>query len=115
MNKYHARKTEADGMMFDSQKEANRYAELKLMQRAGLIKDLQMQKKFCLIPTLEGTNGKIKQRATYYIADFVYWEKIGDRWKCVVEDVKSPATKTAVYRLKKKLLLWRYGYEIREV
>ncbi len=117
MNKYNAKRTKKDGITFDSQKEANRYAELKLMQRAGLIKDLQLQKKFCLIPTIEGERGKIKQRATYYIADFVYYEKQGDSnwWKVVVEDVKSPATKTAVYKLKKKLMLWRHGIEIREV
>ena len=115
MNKYNAKKTEADGKVFDSQKEANRYVELKLMQRAGLIKDLRLQQKFCLIPTIEGARGGVKQRATYYIADFEYWEKKGDRWVHVVEDVKSPATKTAVYRLKKKLMYWRHGIEIREV
>ena len=115
MNKYNARKTAVDGQMFDSQKEANRYAELKLMQRAGLIKDLRLQQKFCLIPTIEGARGGIRQRATYYIADFVYWEKRGDCWTRVVEDVKSPATKTSTYKLKKKLMLWRHGIEIREV
>lgn len=117
MNKYNARKTEVDGIVFDSQKEANRFAELKLMQKAGLIKDLQRQKKYCVIPTVEGEKGKIKQRATYYIADFVYYEKQSNTnwWKLVVEDVKSPATITATYKLKKKLMLWRYGIEIKEV
>jgi len=115
LNKYNARKTEVDGMMFDSQKEANRYKELKLLQRAGEIRDLRLQQKFCLIPTIEGARGGVRQRATYYIADFEYWEKTGDHWKRVVEDVKSPATKTAVYKLKKKLMLWRHGVEIREV
>ena len=115
MNKYNARKTEVDGIVFDSNKEANRYTELKLMQRAGMIKNLRLQQKFCLIPTIEGVRGGVKQRATYYIADFEYWEKHGDKWVRVVEDVKSPATKTAAYKLKKKLMLWRHGIEIREV
>ena len=115
VNKYGNRKTMLDGILFDSKKEASRYAELKLMQRAGVIRDLVLQPKYCLIPTIEGSRGGVKQRATYYIADFEYWEKNGDCWKRVVEDVKSPATKTALYKLKKKLMLWRHGVEIKEV
>ena len=115
MNKYGNRKTEIDGIMFDSIKEGNRYKELKLMQKAGVIKNLRLQQKFCLIPTIEGSRGGVKQRATYYIADFVYLEKTDGNWKMVVEDVKSPATKTAAYKLKKKLMYWRHGIEIREV
>lgn len=83
------------------------------MERTGLIRDLKRQVKFCLVPTLEGEGKKIKQRAVYYVADFEYWEKAGDRWKHVVEDAKG--IRTDVYKLKKKLMLWRHGIEIKEV
>jgi hypothetical protein len=114
-SKYGNRKTVVDGITFDSKKEADRYIELKYMERAGLIRCLELQPKYCLIPTLEGSNGKIAQRAVYYRADFEYLEKDGNGWRRVVEDVKSPATKTQVYLLKKKLMRWRLGIEIREV
>lgn len=113
--KYKNVKTEVDGITFDSKKEATRYIELKYMERAGLIKDLKRQVRFCLVPTIEGEGKKVRQRAAYYVADFEYWEKHTDCWKRVVEDVKSEATMTDVYRLKKKLMMWRYGIEIKEV
>lgn len=112
-NKYGNRKTEVDGIVFDSKHEAMRWIELKYMERAGLIRDLKRQVKFCLVPTLEGEGKKIKQRAVYYLADFEYWEKTADCWKHVVEDAKG--VRTDVYKLKKKLMLWRHGIEIREV
>ena len=112
-NKYGNRKTEVDGIVFDSKHEAMRWIELKYMERVGLIRDLKRQVKFCLVPTLEGEGKKIKQRAVYYVADFEYWEKTTDGWKHVVEDAKG--VKTDVYKLKKKLMLWRHGIEIREV
>ena len=46
--KYNARKVEIDGITFDSLKEANRYSELKLLEKAGLIKDLTLQPRFNL-------------------------------------------------------------------
>ena len=113
MSKYHNLKTEVNGIVFDSKREAERYRQLLLMIKVGLIKDLKRQVKYCLIPTIEGEGRKVRQRAVYYIADFTYYEKDGDRWSRVVEDVKG--VKTDVYKLKKKLMLWRYGIEIREV
>lgn len=115
MSKYGNRKTEVDGILFDSKKEAERWGELKLLLRAGEIKELKRQVKYCIIPTIEGDGGKAVQKATYYVCDFQYYEKVGSGWKLVVEDVKSVATKTAVYLLKKKLMRWRYGIEIKEV
>lgn len=112
-NKYGNRKTEVDGIVFDSKHEAMRWIELKYMERAGLIRDLKRQVKFCLVPTIEGEGKKIRQRAVYYVADFEYWEKNYDCWKHVVEDAKG--VRTDVYKLKKKLMLWRHGIEIREV
>ena len=112
-NKYGNQKTKVDGILFDSKHEAMRWIELKYMERVGLIKDLKRQVKFCLVPTIEGEGKKVKQRAVYYVADFEYWEKATDCWKHVVEDAKG--VRTDVYKLKKKLMLWRHGIEIKEV
>ena len=106
--KYHAKKTELDGITFDSKKEANRYAELKLLERSGAIHNLQRQVRYELIPA-QKKNGKTVERACHYIADFVYEEN----GKPVVEDVKGFRTKE--YVLKRKLMLQVYGIEVREV
>ena len=86
--KYHAKKTELDGITFDSKKEANRYAELKLLERSGAIHNLQRQVRYELIPA-QKKDGKTIERACHYIADFVY----EDNGKTVVEDVKGYRTK----------------------
>lgn len=103
MNKYKAKKTVVDGITFDSKKESERYCELKLMEKAGLISDLELQPKFLLIPKQKG------ERAVYYIGDFLYQEN----GKTVVEDVKGFRTKD--YIIKRKLMLWVHGIEIKEV
>jgi hypothetical protein len=100
-NKYGARKTEVDGITFDSAKEAKRYGELKLLERAGEIAELELQPKYDL--TVKG------QKVCTYKADFRYFEHGCE----VVEDVKG--MRTPVYRLKKKLMKACHGIEIREV
>ena len=99
-----------DGITFDSAKEAQRWQELKLLERAGQIFELQRQVPFVLIPK-QVRDGKVIERPVVYKADFVYTENGED----VVEDVKSPATKTREYIIKRKLLLWQFGIRIREV
>lgn len=127
--KYKAKKTEVDGITFDSMKEAKRYQELKILEAAGQIKDLRLQVPYELIPamrepdTIGKRGGKIKgkliERAVIYKADFVYLEKLDipfsdqEKWEEVVEDVKGMRTKE--YILKRKLMLYRYGIRIREV
>lgn len=69
MQKYKAKKTEYDGIMFDSKKEAQRYAELKILERAGVIKNLQRQVTYTLIPA-QRIDGKVAERACTYKADF---------------------------------------------
>lgn len=101
--KYHNRKTNVGGMVFDSIKEAKRFKELVLLERAGVIQRLQRQVKYELIPKCG------KERACFYIADFVYIED----GKTIVEDVKG--YRTQVYKLKKKLMNWKYDIQIREV
>lgn len=107
-SKYGSVKTRTiDGIVHDSQKEADRWQELNLMLRARLIEDLQRQARFELIPKQDG------ERACTYIADFVYIDrKTGEK---VVEDVKSPATRTEAYRIKRKLMLLVHGIRIREI
>ena len=107
-SKYHNEKTEVDGIVFDSRKEANRYRELKLLEKAGEISGLKLQEKFELIPAIY-EYGVCVQRAITYVADFVYKEN----GETIVEDVKG--MKTDVYKLKKKLMRWKYGIKIREV
>jgi hypothetical protein len=110
MSKYRNRKTTVDGVTYDSAKEARRSAELRLMERAGLISDLCAQVRYELIPA-QKRNGKVVERPVYYIADFVYQQD----GETVVEDIKSPATRTPQYIIKRKLMLWEFGIKIREM
>lgn len=101
--KYHNRKTVIDGITFDSAKEARRYMELKLLERAGEISNLQRQVKYDLIPK------RGKERSVTYIADFVYQEN----GNTVVEDVKG--VRTNEYILKRKLMNWVHDIQIKEI
>ncbi len=104
-SKYRNQKTQINGITFDSKHEAQRYAELLLLQRAGEIQGLNRQVRFELIPKQEG------ERACYYVADFVY--NVTATGEMVVEDAKG--VKTDVYKIKRKLMLWVHGIRIREV
>ncbi len=119
-NKYKSHKTSANGVIFDSKKEYNRYIELTLLSRSGAIKGLKRQVKFELIPSqyepdIISPRGKVKkgkliERAVSYIADFVYTDENG---KTVVEDTKGFRTKD--YIIKRKLLLYMHGIRIKEI
>ena len=109
MSKYNSKKTVVDGQTFDSKKEARRYQELLLLEKAGEIKNLCRQVKFVLIPSQRDETGKVVERECSYKADFTYEEGI----KTVVEDVKGYRTKE--YIIKRKLMLYQYGIRIREV
>lgn len=111
-SKYRNRKTEIDGIVFDSLKEGRRYQELKLLEKAGFVKDIRLQVPFVLLPSQKNTEGKVVERKVSYYADFVYKERKGDEWQTVVEDVKG--TRTEVYRLKRKLMLFVHGIEVQE-
>lgn len=95
--KYHSRKTEVDGITFDSKAESRRYMVLKLMEDQGTIKDLELQPRFLLQAAYTSGSGK-KIRKLEYVADFLYKTETG---KVVVEDVKGMKTKE--YRIKKKI------------
>lgn len=123
MNKYHNRKvTTSDGIQHDSQKEARRWCELRLLERAGKITDLQRQVEFELIPAqyenyerYSKKGGKLAdgmrlvERKCCYVADFVYIEN-GVK---VVEDTKGVKTKD--YIIKRKLMLYVHHVRIKEV
>lgn len=103
MNKYRNKKTEADGILFDSKREASRYAELSLLLKSGAISDLKLQPAFELQEHFK-MDGKMIRSITYK-ADFIYKDNITGR--IVVEDVKGVETKD--FKIKKKLFLKRYG------
>jgi len=103
MTKYNNRKITIDGHTFDSTLEYSRYCQLKLLQRAGEISNLQLQVPFTLQESFK-KNGKTYKAITY-IADFVYIEK----GKTIVEDTKSVATETQVFKIKQKLFEKRYA------
>lgn len=124
-NKYNARKVEYDGILFDSQKEVLRYKELCLLYSEGIISNLQRQVKYILIPTQRepaqlGPRGGLKQgklleNECSYIADFVY--TVNETGETVVEDVKGYKKGEAykVFTIKRKLMLFVYGIQIREI
>lgn len=92
--KYNNVRTTVDGITFDSKKEAGRYSELRLLEIGNLIRDLECQPKIPLM-----VNG---EKIGNYIGDFRYYDNQAGEW--VIEDVKSTATMTPTYRLKKKIL-----------
>ncbi len=98
--KYGNKKTTVNGITFDSKKESARYSELLILEKSGLVSDLKRQVKFSICPKFGGN-----RRERFYIADFTYSEC----GKKIIEDVKSPITRSnAVYSLKKALVQWQY-------
>ena len=100
MNKYKNRKIVVDNIKFDSILEANRYQELKLLQRAKQISNLRLQVPFLLQEGFK-KNGKT-HRKIEYIADFVYEEN----GQTIVEDTKGMKTET--FKIKQKLFEYKY-------
>lgn len=118
--KYGNKKCTYDGMTFDSRRERDRYRDLKLLQEAGKISELQCQvPPFVLVPEAREPDtlgprggrrrGRIIEKAVTYVADFVYQED----GKTVVEDAKGHRTKE--YIIKRKLMLYLRSIRIREV
>lgn len=116
--KYRNKITVVDGIKFRSKREARRYGELKLLERAGEIKDLELQPEFTFL--LRG--GKMLRTARLgkprkYIADFSYKEKDrktkgGVVWREIVEDCKG--MRTELYKWKRDLMRDLNGIVIRE-
>ena len=109
VRKYHNKKVIYDGYTFDSIKEKNYYIKLKLLEKAGKIKELELQKEFELQPSYKLNNKTY--RSIKYRADFTY--KTTEDDKLHIVDVKG--FRTDVYRLKKKLFEYKYRIEIEEI
>lgn len=125
--KYRNQKTQVDGITFDSQKEARRFIELRSLLKAGKIRNLKLQPQYTLQESYLTPEGK-RVRAIRYAADFSYEAAVHSAaqdgkgnlkpvtyWNLVVEDVKSQATRTAQYKIKRKLMLERFGIAVEEV
>ena len=110
-SKYNAKKTVVDGIEFDSLREADRYCELKLLEKANEIRNLELQPRFLLQDKFKDKMGTT-HRKIEYVADFLYIDNDG---KAIVEDVKGVLTD--VYKIKKKMFLKIYydQYEFREI
>ncbi len=102
MSKYNNKKTQVDMYIFDSAKEARRYRELVLLERAGQIQELELQPRFLLQEGFKKNNKK--WRKLEYVADFKYIEN----GKTIIEDVKSEGTITQVFKIKRKLFEYKY-------
>lgn len=123
-SKYLNQKIVVNGIEFDSKKEARRYQELLLLLNTGEITDLRLQVPYELIPAQKepptiGSKGGVRpgktiERACMYVADFVYKDKEGRE---IVEDVKGYRMGGAysLFKIKKKLMLWRFGISVKEV
>lgn len=110
-SKYNAKKSTVDGHTFDSIREAERYRELKLLEKGKEIRNLVLQPRFLLQDKFKDKSGTT-HRKIEYVADFMYIDKCG---KTIVEDVKGVLTD--VYKLKKKMFLKKYDnqYDFREI
>lgn len=108
MSKYRNKKVHWNDNTYDSKKEARRHAELLLLQKAGQISDLETQVKFELLPS-QRIDGKVVERPVAYVADFVYKAD----GKVVVEDTKG--FRTADYIIKRKMMLYFHGIQIKEI
>jgi len=111
--KYHSRKVvTADGQSFDSRREYRRYLQLRELEVAGKIEGLERQCRYGLLPTQrDPETGKALERPVVYIADFVYRTIPGKT--LVVEDAKG--VRTPEYVIKRKLMLYIHGIQIKEV
>ena len=113
--KYNNQPDQRGNVHFDSQKEARRYDELLMLQTAQKIRNLKLQPQFTLQESYLTPEGD-RVRAIRYVADFSYEVPEGEgQWRLVVEDVKSKATKTKQYEMKRKMMLNRFGIKIEEV
>ena len=120
MSKYKSVKTRSsDGILHDSKKEAQRWDELCLLQRAGEIKLLKRQVSYTLIPAqyeyTDSVHKVLLEREARYVADFVYIDT--ETGKTIVEDCKGYRKGEAyrLFRLKAKLMLWVHGIKVVEV
>ncbi len=112
------KKVEYDGHKFDSARERDRYIDLRFMERAGIIKDLELQPRIPIViggievrfpPKANGARGAVM----VYVADFRYYDL--ERARKVIEDVKMQSGfRTEIYKTK-RALVYTMGLTIDEV
>lgn len=100
-NKYGARRTMIDGILFDSKAEASYYTKLKMREEAGEVSAVELQRPFALI----GPTGEL---ICTYRADFCFWDHKADRFRVV--DVKG--VETGVFKLKRKMMKVLLGINV---
>ena len=111
-NKFRNKKTEVDGIVFDSKKESGIYLDLKAQKAAGQIRDFERQKVYVLIPKQCDESGKCVERACTWTADFVVYFHDGE---ISVVDAKGNKSLDQKWPIKRKLMLWVHGIKVKEV
>lgn len=120
-SKYHSRKTVVNGITFDSKKEADRYQQLRILQQAGEIRHLKLQVEYPLVFAFRRADNGERVRPLTYRADFAYEKRVRtmgnageavSTWATVIEDCKG--VRTVGYKMKKKLMLERWGIDVTE-
>lgn len=112
MNKFGAKKTVVDGILFDSKSEAKYFRELVLLKHGGIVTEIELQPAFVIVDAYRHPVTRKIVRCSKYVADFRVTYASGH---VEVVDVKTKATRTSTYLLKKKLFESRYGIGIVEI
>lgn len=110
MTKYKAVRTVLNGITFDSKKEAARWADLLLLEKGGIIENLERQRTFELAPSVKFDRAKRATPALRYTADFTYLEWIGGKKVRIVEDAKGVLT--PAFKIKRHLMKSTFGIDI---
>lgn len=100
-NKYGAKRTVVDGILFDSKAEASYYSMLKMREKGGDVSAVELQRPFSLL----GPKGEL---ICTYKADFCFWDHKADKFRVV--DVKG--VETSVFKLKRKMMKILLGIEV---
>lgn len=110
--KYHSKKTEVNGITFDSKLEAERYEQLLWLEKAGEISNLTLQPEFQIFVGRRDSKTGEKIRSRFYVGDFMYVDRT--EHKVIVEDTKG--VETPEFRHKWDVVRSQYpGYDFRKV
>ena len=112
MRKYNNEITTIDGIKFASRLEAERFQQLRLLEKAEEIEALQLQVEFQILTGWTNPDTGERTRSKYYVADFVYYDKQSGKW--IIEDTKG--METSDFRLKWDFMKTLYrDFEFRKV
>lgn len=112
MRKYNNEITTIDGIKFASRLEAERFQQLRLLEKAEEIEALQLQVEFQILTGWTNPDTGERTRSKYYVADFVYYDKQSGKW--IIEDTKG--VETSDFKLKWDFMKTLYrDFEFRKV